>query len=108
LRPKLDAMKDRFDRIPAGATRTKAIGMRGQLGFPGGFQGLAHEGLACPVGLGGNSERALFRAPPFRNPGASQWRSLAIDTECGGQAPPLGWGERLSPVNAHGVFTAVM
>jgi hypothetical protein len=34
LWPKFDPMKDRFDRIPAGATRTKAIGMRRQFGFP--------------------------------------------------------------------------
>src|SRR5215467_11946657 len=79
LRSKLDAVKNGFDRVPTGASWTKAIGLRRQLGFPCGFQGLTHDRLLCPVILGRHPERALFRGcPTLRNPGAPQWCGLAI------------------------------
>src|SRR6266568_7138408 len=40
LRPKPDTVEERSNGIVAGASRAKAIGMRRQLGFPFGFQGL--------------------------------------------------------------------
>src|SRR6266568_2115496 len=71
LRPVPNRVKDRFNRIEAGASWAKAIGMRRQLGFPCWLQGLAHEGLPCPIPLGGNPERTLFLAAWFGNPRAS-------------------------------------
>ena len=61
LRSKRDTVKNCFNRVPPGASWTKAIGLRRQLGFPFGFQSLTHDRLLCPVILGGNPERALFR-----------------------------------------------
>ena len=97
LRPKPDAVEDGFDGIPAGTSWAKAIGMRRQLGFPFGFQGLAHERLPCPVLLGRNPERALFRAAPLRNPGASQRRGLAIETEGVGKGQRCGGVRDFTP-----------
>ena len=59
LRPKSDTVEEGSDGIVAGASRAKAIGMRRQLGFPFGFQGLAHEGLPCPFLLSGNPHSTL-------------------------------------------------
>jgi hypothetical protein len=39
---KFHAVKDRFNRLPTGASWTKAIGLRRQLGFPFRFQGLTY------------------------------------------------------------------
>ena len=61
LRAKPNTEKDGFDRIPAGATWAKAVGLRRQLGFPFRLQGLADERLPCPVRLGQNAQGALFR-----------------------------------------------
>src|SRR5262245_40443680 len=76
-----NATEDRFDRIPTRTSRAKAIGMWRKLGFPCGFQRLAHERLLCPVVLSGNSQRAFVATAPLRYPRASQWRCLAIETE---------------------------
>src|SRR5688572_20568645 len=103
LRPIPNRGEDRSDGIVAGPSWTKAIGMRGQLGFPFGFQGLAHQGLPRSVRLGGNAQWALFRrGSSLGYPDASERGGCAIEWERGGQPPSLGWGEGLGPIDARG------
>src|SRR2546426_391462 len=108
LRPKPDTVEERSNGIVAGASRAKAIGMRRQLGFPFGFQGLAHEGLPCPFMLGGNPEWALFSTSTLGDPDAAQGCGLTIETPCLGQSPPSSWREGFHAVNARGMFAAVI
>ena len=61
LRPKPDAVKDGSDGILAGPSWAKAIGMRRQLGFPFGFQGLAHQASAVPGLLGWECRVGAFQ-----------------------------------------------
>ena len=108
LGPKDNTLEDRFDGIPAGASGAKAIGMWCELGFPGGFQGLARQRLPRSVMLGGNPERALLGTAPLRNPSASQWRGGAIKPERCGQPHPLLGGEGFDPINARRVSSPIM
>jgi hypothetical protein len=85
LRPSRYPVENRFNRIPTRASWAKAIGVRRQLGFPFGFQGLTHERLSCPFILGGNAQRAFFiRVSRLGYPGASQRGCFAIETNRGG------------------------
>src|SRR5262249_56387191 len=56
---KFTTVKARVDRIPTGASWTKAIGLRRQFGLPFRCQGLTHERPRRPIVLGGHPERAL-------------------------------------------------
>src|SRR5262245_11259242 len=77
--------EDRSDGIVAGPSWTKAIGLRRQLGFPLGFQGLADQCLPSSVRLGGNAQWAFFhRGPSLGYPDASERGGLAIELERSG------------------------
>ena len=108
LRSKSDTVEEGSDGIVAGASRAKAIGMWRQLGFPCGFQGLAHKGLPCPFMLRWNPEGALFSTPTLGYPGAPQGGGLPIETQCLGQSPPSSWREGFHAVDARGMFTTII
>ena len=108
LRPKPDTVEEGSDGIVAGASRAKARGMRRQLGFPCGFQGLAHDGLPCPFMLRWNPEGALFSTPTLGYPDAAQRGGLTIETQCLGQSPPSSWREGFHAVDARGMFATIM
>src|SRR2546430_15349415 len=108
LGPKGNPVEDGFDGIPTRAPRAKAIGLRRELRFPFGFQGLAYDRLLCPVVLGRNPQWAFFATATLRYPRASQWRCLAIETEGVGELPSLHWGEGLHPINARCVFPTII
>ena len=65
LGPKGNPVEDGFDGIPTRASGAKAIGLRRELRFPCGFQGLADDRLPCPVVLGGNPQWAFSLLPRF-------------------------------------------
>jgi hypothetical protein len=105
---KSDLLEDRCDRIPTGASWAKAIGMRGQLGFPGGFQGLAHQRLSRPFTLGWDAEWAFFCTAALRNPRAAERHGLAIETKCCGKRQAFRWGEGFHPIDPRCVFPAIV
>ena len=101
-------MEDGFNGIPTRTSGAKAIGMRRQPGFPFRFQSLAYERLPCPIALGGNPERAFFEAAWFWNPRASQRHGFAVETQLFGKRHTLWWREGLDPIDACGVFAAII
>ena len=101
-------VEDGFNGIPTRAPGAKAIGMRRELRFPFGFQGLAHERLLCPVVLGWNAQWAFFVTATLRYPRPSQWRCLAIEAEGVGEVPSLHGGEGLHPIDARGLFPTII
>ncbi len=60
-RPKPDGGQNGSEGIMAGPSWAEALGVRGPLGVPCGFHGLAYSRLPCPVRLGRNTPWALFR-----------------------------------------------
>jgi len=63
LGPKGNPVEDGFDGIPTRAPGAKAIGLRRELRFPFGFQGLAYDRLLCPVVLGRHTHSTLHLYP---------------------------------------------
>jgi len=108
LGPKGNPVEDGFDGIPTRTSGAKAIGMRRELRFPFGFEGLADDRLQCPVGLGWDPSWAFFATATLRYPRASQWRCLTIETEGMGEVPSLHRGEGLHPINARGLFPTII
>src|SRR5919108_4280740 len=72
LGPKGHPVEDGFNGIPTRTSGAKAIGMRRELRFPCGFQGLADDRLPCPVVLGWNPQWAFFATATLRYPRTSQ------------------------------------
>ena len=108
LRLKSDRVEDGSDGVPAGASRAKAIGMRRELCFPFGFQGLAHQRLPRPLVLGWNTKGTLFGTSTLGYPGASQRCCSAIEMQGCGQSPPSGWREGLHAIDTRRMFTTVI
>src|SRR5919109_2174183 len=108
LWPKPDSVEEGSDGLVAGASRAKALGRWRQLGFPFGFQGLAHKGLPCPFMLSWNPEGALFSTPTLGYPNAAQRCGLTIETQCLSQAPPSSWREGFHAVDTRGMFATVI
>jgi hypothetical protein len=100
--------KEGVDRLPAGASWAKAVGMGRPRGFAFRLQGLADQRVPGPIALGGNAQGALFGAPPFGAPRASQRGGCAVETALGGQAPPVRWGPHRHPIDPRRVFAAIV
>jgi hypothetical protein len=106
---KFNAVQDRFNGIPTGASWTKAIGLRRPFGLPVRFQGLTHERLLRPIVLGRNPERALvWRCSTLGNPGASERGRLTIESDRIGKCDTFCWREELHRVDARCVLSPVI
>jgi hypothetical protein len=108
LRLKSERVEDGSDGVPAGASRAKAIGMRRELRFPCGFQGLAPQRLPRPCVLGWNTQGTLCGPSTLGSPGASQRCCSAIEMQGCGQSPPSGWREGLHAIDTRRLFATVI
>ena len=99
LRPTCDAVKDRRDGLPTGASWAKPVRVGRPCGVPLGFQDLTYQRLPRPFVWGGNAQRTLFRAPTVRNPGAPQRGGPTGEPKRAREPSSWGRGERFRSVD---------
>ena len=106
VRPKPETVAERANGLVAGAARAQARGMRRPLGVPGGFQGLAPEGVPCPCLVRGHPAWALCSPSTLGDPEAAPGWGLPLETQGVGQSPPSRWREGVHAVQARGLCAA--
>src|SRR5262245_33577717 len=103
-----DCRVDSLDRVPARPTRTEAITVRLEPGFPFGFQGELDQGLKCPVMDGRDSQWAEFVCPRLGDVDPPHGSRLSVQPERFGQRQALFRGDELDPIDPGGLLAPVV